>query len=301
MRPALLVALALVAAVAGAQDAPLVPEVYLAPEYTAPEDAPSSVVVAASDEPGERLVVTGRVIHGSTPIAGASLFVFQTDVNGVYAPGLTSPEAELEPRLHGALRTDAGGRYRFETIRPGSYDGNAAHVHYIVIAEGYKPRLFDLWFQDDPILVARREAGEPLVEVETLDGAPAFYAPHELGTAFRARVLAGDHPRSAAVVGHVRSEAGVWEQVEGTVAELAQSRFDLRILYRPVWSHAMAGLKWGAIVGVGLKLLDTTVLLAAIHPSLALMFLVAVGVCFIPRIGWMGIALIAFMMSLVAK
>ncbi len=29
-----------------------------------------------------------------------------------------------------------------------------------MIAPGYKPRLFDLWFQDDPILVARRQAGE---------------------------------------------------------------------------------------------------------------------------------------------
>ena len=74
--------------------------------------------------------------------------------------GRTGPDAELEPRLYGALRTDADGRYRFETIRPGSYDQNAAHVHYIVIARGYLPRIFDLWFQDDPILVARRTAGE---------------------------------------------------------------------------------------------------------------------------------------------
>ena len=103
------------------------------------------------------------MIYGSTPIVGASIFVFHTDVNGVYAPGLSTPEAELEPRLHGAMRTDGEGRYRYETIRPGSYDNNAAHVHYIVIAPGYKPRLFDLWFQDDPILVARRQAGEPQI------------------------------------------------------------------------------------------------------------------------------------------
>lgn len=77
--------------------------------------------------------------------------------------GLTTPEAELYPRLRGALRTDAEGRYQYETVRPGSYDGNAAHVHYIVTAPGYKPRLFDLWFQDDPILVERREAGEPQI------------------------------------------------------------------------------------------------------------------------------------------
>jgi protocatechuate 3,4-dioxygenase beta subunit len=153
----------LLASAASAQVDLLVPSVYLAPEYTAPDDAPSRIVVAGPDEPGERLIVTGRTIHGSTPVAGASIFVFQTDVNGIYAPGLTTPEAELYPRLRGALRTDAEGRYQYETVRPGSYDGNAAHVHSIVIAPGYKPRLFDLWFQDDPILVERREAGEPQI------------------------------------------------------------------------------------------------------------------------------------------
>ncbi len=163
MRRAITTLVTLFAAAACAQDSDLVPAVYLAPEFTAPPGAPSSIVVADPNEPGERLVVTGRVIHGSTPIADASVFVFQTDADGVYAPGLVTPEAELEPRLHGAMRTDAEGRYRYETIRPGSYDGNAAHVHYIVIAPGFKPRLFDLWFQDDPILVARREAGEPQI------------------------------------------------------------------------------------------------------------------------------------------
>ena len=151
----------LLASAASAQADLLVPSVYLAPEYTAPDGAPSSIVVAGTDEPGERLIVTGRVLHGSTPVVGASIFVFQTDVNGNYAPGLKTPEAELHPRLHGALRTDTAGQYQYETVRPGSYDGNAAHVHYIVSAPGYKPRLFDLWFQDDPILVERREAGEP--------------------------------------------------------------------------------------------------------------------------------------------
>lgn len=163
MRIATVAVFTLLAVGASAQDESLVPSVYLSPKYTAPQEAPSSIVVAGRDEPGERLVVTGRVVHGSTPIAGASIFVFHTDVDGVYAPGLSTPEAELEPRLHGAMRTDVDGRYRYETIRPGSYDNNAAHVHYIVIAAGYKPRLFDLWFQDDPILVARRQAGEPQI------------------------------------------------------------------------------------------------------------------------------------------
>jgi protocatechuate 3,4-dioxygenase beta subunit len=124
-------------AAAGAQDISLVPPDYLAPKYIAPSDAPSSIVIAGPDEPGERLVVTGRVIDGTKPVASASIFLFHTDVKGRYAPGVTGPDAELNPRLRGLLRTDGQGGYRYETVRPGSYDGNAAHVHYIVVARGY--------------------------------------------------------------------------------------------------------------------------------------------------------------------
>jgi protocatechuate 3,4-dioxygenase beta subunit len=143
------------------QEDELVPAPYLASRYTAAGDAPASVVMAGANEPGERLVVTGRVLDGPEPIAGASIFVFQTDAAGRYAPDKSDNDAELDPRLWGLLRTDRQGRYRYETIRPGSYDGNAAHVHYVVKAPGYKARLLDLWFEDDPILVARRAAGEP--------------------------------------------------------------------------------------------------------------------------------------------
>jgi predicted esterase len=140
---------------------PYFPAVYLAPQYEAAANAPSRVVVAGADEPGERLVVSGRALDGTKPVTGVSIYVFQTDVEGRYATDLPSGQGELDPRLHGAMRSDADGRYEFETIRPGHYDGNAAHVHYLVRAAGYKPMLLDLWFEDDPELAARRSAGRP--------------------------------------------------------------------------------------------------------------------------------------------
>ena len=157
----------------------LVPAPYLSPRYVAPKNASSRIVVAGPDEPGERLVVTGRVIDGTKLIARASVYVFHTDAKGVYAPGRSGPDAELDPRLHGALRTDADGRYRYDTIRPASYGGNPAHVHYIVIAPGYKPRIFDLWFEDDPILVARRQAGEPQIQ-QSMRNSPYYKAAPDL-------------------------------------------------------------------------------------------------------------------------
>ncbi len=162
MRVALsLLLVVLVAVIVSSQEDELVPAPYLAPQYTAPSDAPARAVMAGANEPGERLVVTGRVLDGAEPIAGASIFIFQTDAAGRYAPDRSGNDAELEPRLRGLLRTDRQGQYQYETIRPGSYNGNAAHVHYVVKADGYKARLLDLWFEDDPILVARRAAGEP--------------------------------------------------------------------------------------------------------------------------------------------
>jgi protocatechuate 3,4-dioxygenase beta subunit len=157
---ALIIIQALVSLNVGAQ-APYFPDVYLAPQFEAPVDAPSRVVVAGADEPGERLVVSGRVLDGGRPVGGVSIYVFQTDVEGLYSKVLTGNEAELDPRLHGFIRSDANGGYEYETIRPGHYDGNPAHVHYLVRAPGYYPMLLDLWFDDDPELESRRQAGRP--------------------------------------------------------------------------------------------------------------------------------------------
>lgn len=157
----LAISLALVGAAPLAAQEPYIPDVYLAPRFEAPADAPARVVVADEREPGERLVVTGRVLDGTAPVAGVSIYVFQTDVNGRYAVDRTGSDAEENPRLNGVMRSDAAGRYEFATVRPGHYDNNPAHIHYIVRARGYKPRLLDLWFEDDPELAARRAAGRP--------------------------------------------------------------------------------------------------------------------------------------------
>ena len=150
-RSPLLLLIVFASAAPSSQEADLIPASYLSPQYVAPPNAPSRVVVAPKGEPGERLVVTGRALDGTTPVAGVSVYVFHTDADGLYAAKDVDPRtAELNPRLHGAMRTDASGRYRYETIRPGSYNNNAAHVHYVVTAPGYKPRMFDLWFDDDP-------------------------------------------------------------------------------------------------------------------------------------------------------
>lgn len=155
----------------------IVPE-YLAARYTAAPDAPSVVTVAGLKEPGARLVVTGRTLEGSKPVAGVSLYVFHTDIHGQYATDIADLNAaELNPRLHGAMRTDSQGRYQFDTIRPGSYDNGPAHVHYVVKAAGYKPLLLALQFEDDPIVIGRRKFGIPLLDPESFKLGPCKSRP----------------------------------------------------------------------------------------------------------------------------
>jgi protocatechuate 3,4-dioxygenase beta subunit len=185
MRVAVLIASVLLASTAWPQDADLIPEPYLAPKYVAPPDAPSNTVIAGRDERGERLVVTGRALDQGRPVPGVSVYAFHADADGLYTrDGRNSDE---NARLFATLRTDAEGRYRYETIRPRGYDGLAAHVHHVVTATGYKPRLCDLWFGDEPYFAPRRNAGLPLsqgaamfVRMPTRDANGVWRVTHDL-------------------------------------------------------------------------------------------------------------------------
>jgi protocatechuate 3,4-dioxygenase beta subunit len=169
MRETMLMAFVLsVSAAAFAQAKILIPAPYLAPKYVAPPDAPSSIVIAGLKERGDRLVVTGRALDKGRPVAGVSIYVFHADADGLYSrDGRNSDE---NARLFGALRTDAKGRYRYETIRPHGYGDLPSHVHQVIKAPGYKPRLFDLWFGDDPILRRNRSTGRNLPPEEFIRG-----------------------------------------------------------------------------------------------------------------------------------
>ncbi len=64
-----------------------------------------------------------------------------------------------------------------------------------------------------------------------------------------------------------------------------------------VWKSALTGLKWGIYAGIGLKCLDTFVTLLRVDVLVAILFLVATAVCFIPKIG-VGVAVaLAFAIS----
>lgn len=119
-------------------------------------NAPAKVTIAANDEPGERLIVSGVAFgaDGKTPLANASVYVYHTDAKGLYTPGAYNDNRI--PRLRGYLRTDAQGRYEYSTIKPGHYPDDTApmHIHYHVNAQGHRENVFEIVFDGDPKLGA---------------------------------------------------------------------------------------------------------------------------------------------------
>lgn len=144
--------------------------------YLAAKDAPSVARLSPDAEPGERLVVTGRAYHpDGRPAAGVSLYVYQTDKDGIYSKPVNDSRT---PRLKAFLRTDSEGRYEYRTIKPGSYPGtrNPAHIHYHVNAPGFPEKVFEIVFDDDPLVdqriraLAAREGSPFSIRPLTRDG-----------------------------------------------------------------------------------------------------------------------------------
>lgn len=120
--------------------------------------APSRVTIVTETEAGEPMIISGHVTDGARPIKSASVFVYHTDAEGYYANHRFDNGDEA--RLHGAMRTDANGRYEYKTIRPRSYANTTfpAHVHYVVHADGYRDVFTEFNFEDDPnVTTAVRE------------------------------------------------------------------------------------------------------------------------------------------------
>ncbi len=113
----------------------------------------AKIVIPPPGEPGEALLVTGFVYasDGETPVAGAEIYVYHTDIHGYYS---RDGADESNRRLSGRLVTDERGSYEIRTIRPAPYPngGPPAHIHFEIKPPGGSIQYFDLWFDDDPSL-----------------------------------------------------------------------------------------------------------------------------------------------------
>lgn len=89
--------------------------------------------------PGERLVITGRVMdQNCEPVSGAVLDFWQADSNGFYDnTGYT---------LRGTISSGQDGRYELDTIFPGKYETRPSHIHVKVRLAGQDLLTSQLYF-----------------------------------------------------------------------------------------------------------------------------------------------------------
>lgn len=105
--------------------------------------------LAARGAAGEGVVIEGRVLDGDgVPVGDAMVEVWQANAAGRYDHPEDSQEKPIDPNFHGFGRTatDAQGRFRLRTIKPGPVPGRgdatqAPHLNLSVFARGLLKRL----------------------------------------------------------------------------------------------------------------------------------------------------------------
>ncbi|MFN8344361.1 MAG: intradiol ring-cleavage dioxygenase [Spirosomataceae bacterium] len=101
-----------------------------------PKNLSWQTTIADAKEEGERMEISGVIYQkdGKTPAPDVILYVYHTDVKGEYTPAATQVHARRHGHLRGWVKTDAQGRYKFNSIRPAAYPIRkfAAHIHPII-------------------------------------------------------------------------------------------------------------------------------------------------------------------------
>jgi len=111
---------------------------------------------------GERIIVAGRVMdEDGRAVPNTLVEIWQCNAAGRYFHAIDDHPAPLDPNFTGAGRvmTDAEGRYRFVTIKPGAYPWrnhpNAwrpAHIHFSLFGHSIVSRLVtQMYFPSDPL------------------------------------------------------------------------------------------------------------------------------------------------------
>ena len=163
------------------------------------QDADLTVIGGrATRAAGQVIELAGRVItRRGRPVAGARIEIWQANTHGRYTHPSDRNPAPLDPNFDGyaLLTTDAEGRYRFTTIKPGSYPEDsgairAPHIH------------FDVLGRTNRLVTQMYFAGEPLNETDRF-----------LATAGRNRERLIVPFSPAATAGTTNRLAGNWEIV----------------------------------------------------------------------------------------
>jgi protocatechuate 3,4-dioxygenase beta subunit len=113
---------------------------------------------------GERIIVEGHVTdEEGRPVPHTMIELWQANASGRYAHQGDQHDAPLDGNFRGTGRvfSDADGKYRFVSIKPGSYPWrnhhNAwrpNHIHFSLFGPGFATRLItQMYFPGDPLLL----------------------------------------------------------------------------------------------------------------------------------------------------
>ena len=121
-----------------------------------------TISIATDTIPGRKIKVMGTVKNNEgKPVAGALVYLYQTDSRGWYAadaPHVLLYEGDIRhARLFGYVKTNKEGKFDLHTIKPAGYPKSdlPAHIHVHVTAQGYRSFGTEFLFDDDERLVGK--------------------------------------------------------------------------------------------------------------------------------------------------
>ena len=120
---------------------------------------PGAETLVKPDTKGDRIEIVGRIVDGDgAPVPDALVEIWQANAAGRYAHPEDGQLKPIDPAFRGFGRcaSDAEGRFRFATVRPGRVPGRgnalqAPHINLGLFARGLLRRLVTrLYFEDAP-------------------------------------------------------------------------------------------------------------------------------------------------------
>jgi protocatechuate 3,4-dioxygenase, alpha subunit len=150
------------------------PSQTVGPFFALGMDRPGWNDLTTGNPAGQKIAIEGRVLDGDgAPVPDAVVEIWQANAAGRYNhPDDDQDEKPLDPKFHGFGRaaTDAEGRFRLVTIKPGPVPGRgnalqAPHINVALFARGLLKHLYTrIYFADeaanaaDPLLSALDDA-----------------------------------------------------------------------------------------------------------------------------------------------
>jgi protocatechuate 3,4-dioxygenase, alpha subunit len=156
-------------------------------------DRPGWADLTADNPEGERIAIEGQVRDGDgAPVPDAVVEIWQANAAGRYNhPDDRRADKPLDPHFRGFGRaaTDADGRFRFTTVKPGPVPGRgnalqAPHIEVALFARGLLKHLYTrIYFAGealntgDPLLTSIEDEAvrRTLIAAQPEPGNPALY------------------------------------------------------------------------------------------------------------------------------